>query len=209
MFTSRIPLILASSSPRRREFLDQLGLKFSVEPAHIDETPLNAESPEDFARRMALDKARTLAGHHPESCIIAADTVVALGGTIFGKPADAAEALLYLQQLQGKTHRVITGIAVLLNENNIEESRIETTSVTFDFFDAAILQAYVNSGDPLDKAGAYGIQGQGTFLVRSITGSYSNVVGLPVNQLLSVLLNHQIIQPECPITQPARNSRHP
>ncbi|MDD2463419.1 MAG: Maf family protein [Desulfobulbus sp.] len=195
MFTSRIPLILASSSPRRREFFDQLGLKFSVMPAHIDETPLPAEAPEDFARRMALDKAKTLALQHPKSCVIAADTVVALGGTIFGKPLDGAAALSYLEQLQGRTHRVITGIAVVCADAKIEESRIETTSVTFDHFNTSILQAYVKSGDPLDKAGAYGIQGQGTFLVRSITGSYSNVVGLPVNQLITLLFKHQIIEP--------------
>jgi len=193
MFTTRIPLILASSSPRRREFLEQLGLNFTIEPAHIDETPLPAETPEYFARRMALDKARALAAQYPACVIIAADTVVALGGKIFGKPADSAEAFVYLRQLQGRTHRVITGLAVLLAANHIEESLVETTSVTFDHFDDDILQAYVNSGDPLDKAGAYGIQGQGTFLVRSITGSYSNVVGLPVNQLLALLFKHQLI----------------
>lgn len=196
MFTSRYPLILASASPRRREFLDQLGLQFSVQPPHIDETPLPAEPPEDFARRMAMDKARTLAVRHRESCIIAADTVVALGGTLFGKPADSVEALSFLEQLQGRTHRVITGIAVLLLDQRIEENEIVTTSVTFDHFHPSILQAYVDSGDPLDKAGAYGIQGQGTFLVRSITGSYSNVVGLPVNQLLSLLFKHHIIRPD-------------
>ena len=195
MFTAKLPLILASGSPRRREFLEQLGLKFSIQPAHIDETPLPEEAPEDFARRMAVDKARTLSGSYPTSCIIAADTVVALGDTLFGKPADSAEALFFLQQLQGKTHRVITGIAVLHEEKAIQESEIEITEVTFDRFALPVLQAYVNSGDPLDKAGAYGIQGLGTFLVCSITGSYSNVVGLPLNQLLSLLLRHQIIQP--------------
>lgn len=195
MFTARIPLILASGSPRRREFLKQLGLDFSVQPASIDETPLPGDSPEDFARRMAMDKARALALKHPTSCVIGADTVVALGGTIFGKPADCAEALASLKQLQGRTHRVITGLALIHAAQNIAESLIETTSVTFDHFEDSILNAYVNSGDPLDKAGSYGIQGQGTFLVRAITGSYSNVVGLPVNQLLSLLLKHQIVVP--------------
>ena len=195
MFSNLFPLILASSSPRRREFLEQLGLEFTIEPAQIDETPLPAETPESFARRMALEKARALAGKFPTHGIIAADTVVALGGTIFGKPADSAEALAFLRQLQGRTHRVISGLALLLTAKNIEESLIATTSVTFDHFEDAILRAYVNSGDPLDKAGAYGIQGQGTFLVRSITGSYSNVVGLPVNQLLSLLFKHRLIAP--------------
>lgn len=202
MFTSCFPLILASASPRRREFLDQLGLSFSIEPAPLDETPYPGELPEDFARRMALDKASLVATRHQASCIIGADTVVALGGTIFGKPANPIEALSFLQQLQGRTHRVITGIAVLLRQYNIEESGLETTSVTFDRFDTSILQAYVDSGDPLDKAGAYGIQGKGTFLVRSITGSYSNVVGLPVNQLLALLFKHRIIRPDGSPAQP-------
>nr|WP_321464685.1 Maf family protein [uncultured Desulfobulbus sp.] len=195
MLTARIPLILASNSPRRREFLEQLGLQFSVVPAHIDETPLPDESPEAFARRMALAKAQVLADQHPECSIVAADTVVALGETIFGKPADPTEALSILIQLQGVTHKVITGVAVLCKTRSVQELTSETTAVTFSRFDREILQAYVDTGDPMDKAGAYGIQGQGTFLVHSISGSYSNVVGLPVSQLLAILLKHRLIRP--------------
>lgn len=195
MFTARHPLILASASPRRLEFLQQLGLEFHCTPAHIDETPLAGETPEAFALRMAVGKADSIAEHHPGACIIGADTVVSLGKTIFGKPVDSAEALTILQRLQGQTHRVVTACAITFRQQNISESIAETTLVTFDHFEDPILKAYIETGDPLDKAGAYGIQGKGTFLVRSITGSYSNVVGLPVNQLLQLLLKHRFIQP--------------
>lgn len=195
MFTACQPLILASASPRRREFLQQLGLEFHCIPAHIDEIPLPGEKPEAFATRMAVGKADCLAAQHPEACIIGADTVVALDNAIFGKPANRAEALSILQQLRNQTHRVVTACAIALHRQGINESVAETTLVTFDHFDDNILKAYVDSGDPLDKAGAYGIQGMGTFLVRSITGSYSNVVGLPVNQLVHLLLKHHIIRP--------------
>jgi septum formation protein len=195
MFTACHPLILASASPRRLEFLQQLGLEFDCTPAHIDETPLTGETPEAFAHRMAVGKADSIAHSHPEACIIGADTVVALGNTIFGKPADSTEALAILQQLRGQTHRVVTACAITFRRQNISESVAETTLVTFDHFEDPILKAYVDTGDPLDKAGAYGIQGKGTFLVRSITGSYSNVVGLPVNQLIRLLLRYRCIQP--------------
>lgn len=195
MFTARVPLILASASPRRQEFLQQLGLEFDTLPPSIDETPLPGEEPTAFARRMATSKAEHIAQAHPAACIIAADTVVSLAGSIYGKPADANEALSMLEQLQGHTHQVITGLALVLHNQAIHESTTETTRVSFDQFTRPILQAYVDSGDPLDKAGAYGIQGQGTFLVRAIDGSYSNVVGLPVNQLLRLLLAHDLIAP--------------
>lgn len=195
MFTTRVPLILASASPRRQEFLHQLGLEFDTLPASIDETPRDGELPAAFARRMANSKAEHVAGLHPEACIIAADTVVCLDGVIFGKPADATEALAMLLRLQGHVHQVISGLALVLRCRAIHECTTETTRVRFDHFAEPILKAYVNSGDPLDKAGAYGIQSQGTFLVRDIDGSYSNVVGLPVNQLLRLLLAYDLIQP--------------
>jgi septum formation protein len=196
MFTACHPLILASASPRRRQFLDQLGLEFLSAPAAIDETPLSEETPEAFARRMASSKAASVAHLFPGACIIAADTVVALGETLFGKPANPADALAILQQLHSQTHRVITACTVLFDPLAINDSLAETTLVTFGTFDNAVLKAYADSGDPLDKAGAYGIQGKGTFLVDSISGSYSNVVGLPVNQLVRLLLKHHIIRPD-------------
>ena len=195
MFTACCPLILASSSPRRQEFLSQLGLEYRVLPAIIDETPAPGEPPECFARRMAATKTEQIATVFPESCVIGADTVVALNGSIFGKPRDRHEALTTLKILQGQTHQVITGFAVYMQQRSIEEIQTITTLVTFDTFSENILQSYIDSEEPMDKAGAYGIHGKGTFLIRSITGSYSNVVGLPVNAIVQVLLRHHLLQP--------------
>ncbi len=195
MFTACCPIILASASPRRQEFLTLLGLEYLSVPAIIDETPAIGESPECFARRMAVAKAEQIATISPASCVIGADTVVALDQTLFGKPSDRHDALTTLKALQGQTHQVITGFAILMKQRAIKELGTTTTLVTFDTFSDDILEAYVDSGEPLDKAGAYGIQGKGTFLIRSITGSYSNVVGLPVNDVVQRLLRHRLVQP--------------
>jgi septum formation protein len=196
MFTACCPLILASSSPRRQEFLSELGLQYQTIPAVIDETPAGFELPEHFARRMAEAKTGLIANAHPDVCVIGADTVVALDSFIFGKPRDQADALTILKALQGRTHQVVTAFAVFFKQQMIEEVQSCTTNVTFDKFPDSILKAYIHSGDPMDKAGAYGIQGKGNFLVRSIDGSCSNVIGLPVNALMQVLLKHHLIQPE-------------
>jgi septum formation protein len=195
MFTACCPIILASASPRRQDFLSLLGLQHLTVPAEIDETPEIGEVAEAFALRMATAKAEQVAAAHPEACVIGADTVVALDQTIFGKPRNCREALTTLQTLQGLTHKVITGVAVIMQQRTIKEANSVTSLVTFDTFTEEVLQAYVDSGEPMDKAGAYAIQGKGTFLIRSITGSYSNVVGLPVNTVVQVLLRHGFIQP--------------
>lgn len=193
MLTPNVPLILASASPRRREFLSQLGLPFQVIPAAIDESVHAQESPERYVARMAAGKADHLSTTYPEACVIAADTIVVLDGIIFGKPADKTHALAMLEELQGRTHLVMTAMALRLQRTSLQVQETVTTEVTFDTFPRPLLQAYVNTGEPMDKAGAYGIQGIGTFLVRTINGSYSNVVGLPVNRLLTLLLQQQII----------------
>ncbi|MCI5207777.1 MAG: septum formation protein Maf [Candidatus Electrothrix sp. ATG2] len=195
MFTTCKPLILASASPRRQQFLDDLGLSFTTQAADIDETPLDGETPDAFARRMAQEKAEVIARQHPASWILGADTVVTINGTILGKPTDEAHALEILRSLQGKKHQVITGVALCCTQENCLESLSKTTEVTFAAFSDAILSAYVQTGEPLDKAGAYGIQGKGGFLVRSLSGSCSNVIGLPVNTCISLLLHHNIIAP--------------
>jgi len=195
MFTACRPLILASASPRRQEFLQRLGLDFQVAPAHIDETPETGEAPETFVRRMALTKAQHIARQHPESVVLGADTVVVLAGTIFGKPQDREEAFRILKRLQGRTHQVMTGFAVVSRQQAIEVIDAHITQVAFDRFDDVVLRAYVDSGEPMDKAGAYGIQDRGAFLVRSITGSYSNVVGLPLNAVVQTLLRCGLAAP--------------
>jgi len=193
MFIARCPLILASASPRRQEYLTRLGLTFRIMPATIDETPEPGESPSAFARRMAATKAGQIGDAHPEACVIGADTVVTLDRRIFGKPRDHEEALTMLMALQGQTHEVITGFALVARSRNIEEVDAVTTLVTFGVFAETILRAYVDSDEPMDKAGAYGIQGIGSFLVQSLTGSCSNVVGLPVHAVVQSLLTHGLL----------------
>lgn len=180
MFLASCPLILASASPRRQAYLARLELPYRCVPATIDETPAGGEAPEAFARRMAAAKAGQVAAAHPGACVIGADTVVALDHQIFGKPRDQAEALTILRTLQGRTHAVITGLAVILNQRAISEVSATTTLVTFDDFDDQILQAYVDSGEPMDKAGAYGIQGRAGMFVEHLAGSFTGVMGLPV-----------------------------
>jgi len=195
MFTTCKPLILASASPRRQQFLADLGLTFTALAADIDETPLDVEKPDAFALRMAEEKAETIAQQHPASWVIGADTVVTIEGRILGKPDDAAHALEILRSLQGKKHQVITGVALCCAQENCLESLNKTTEVKFADFSDAILSAYIATGEPMDKAGAYGIQGKGAFLVRSITGSCSNVIGLPISTFISLLLHYNVIVP--------------
>lgn len=195
MFTSCKPLILASASPRRQQLLRDLGLSFTVMAADIDETARDKELPDAFARRMAREKAELIACRYPGFWIIAADTVVTLEGRIFGKPYDAAHALEILRSLRAKQHQVITGLALRCVQEDCSEILDRTTEVQFADFSDTVLSAYIKTGEPFDKAGAYGIQGKGGFLVRSVCGSCSNVIGLPVNSCITLLLHHKIIAP--------------
>ena len=179
-------LILASSSPRRRAFLKQLGLRFRVVVPDTDERPRPNERPIAFARRAARDKARAVALRAGDrSIVIAADTIVVLGSTILGKPRSAADARRMLKLLSGRTHEVMTGVCV--RRGRSEQSFVTRTRVAFKKLTPQEIDFYVDSGEPKDKAGAYAIQGIGSFLVREIRGSYTNVVGLPVAELLDVL----------------------
>ncbi len=195
MFATCKPLILASASPRRQRFLADLGLDCTILAANIDETPLAGETPDAFARRMAQEKAEAVARQHPASWVIGADTVVTLEGHILGKPDNAAHALEILCHLQGKKHQVITGLTLRCVQEDCLENLSRNTEVTFAQFSNEILSAYIQTGESLDKAGAYGIQGKGGFLVRSITGSCSNVIGLPVTPCINLLLHHNVIEP--------------
>lgn len=176
-------LVLASRSPRRAEILRTLGLAFEVDPAEIDEELLPGEAADAAAERLAREKAGP--GLRPEALIVAADTVVALGRTILGKPGSAEEAVTTLGRLAGREHVVYTGIALASPERT--ESAVEATRVRFRELSRAEIHEYVATGEPMDKAGAYGIQGLGAALVERIEGDYSNVVGLPVPRLLELL----------------------
>ena len=184
--TCNFELILASSSPRRREFLKQLGLPFRIVPPRVDEQPGKREEPGHFAWRLAVDKALDVASRvGPRHIVIAADTIVVLGKTILGKPKDTAAARRMLKMLSGREHEVITGVCVM--QGRKKRSFVTSTDVEFKKLTAQDIDFYIASGEPMDKAGAYAIQGIGSFLVRGIRGSYTNVVGLPVAELLDVL----------------------
>lgn len=193
-------IVLASASPRRSEILSTLGIPHRVSPADVDETPFPAEDPAAHVERLARTKAEAVAARHPGAWVLAGDTVVVVDGTVLGKPLDEAEAVTMLLRLQGRFHRVASGLALALPlERSVGASPplrpgsrhlvsgVETTRVRFRSFDRAMAQDYAGTGEPLDKAGAYGIQGLGSILVEEIQGDYSNVVGLPVPLLIRLL----------------------
>lgn len=177
-------LVLASGSPRRRAVLTALGLTFDVRPPEIDETVWDGESGAVAARRLAEEKAGAVAAED-EELVLAADTIVVLDGELLGKPAGRREAAEMLARLSGRDHVVITGLA--LRARNEIVSAATPTAVTFRPLDAEEIAAYVRTGEPLDKAGAYGIQGYGSALVERIEGDFFNVMGLPVPTFLDLL----------------------
>lgn len=179
-------LILASGSPRRRELLEAQGLLFEIRRPDVPEVLQPGESPEVFARRLAKEKARAVWEGGTDEVILAADTVVALGPTVLGKPADTTEAIAMLGSLSGLTHEVITGVCVL-SPTDGERSFAVRTAVRFRTLASSEIERYVASGEPMDKAGAYGIQGRAGAFVEAIFGSYSNVVGLPLAETLQAL----------------------
>lgn len=178
--------ILASASPRRIELLKELGWNFTVKPSDSDEVLICGENPEDTACRLAEMKASNVAAANPGEWVVGADTLVALGTTSLGKPKNDKEAFAMIEMLQGKTHRVITAVAVISPEGE-KYVEYETTNVVFRPLSDEEIASYIALGESLDKAGAYAIQGRGMLLVERIDGCYFNVVGLPV-QKLSVLL---------------------
>ncbi len=188
-------LILASASPRRKSLLQELGLDFEIIEAQVEEKPVAGESPQDFVMRAACDKAGDVARENVASWVLGADTVVVHGGRILGKPGDAEEALSVLQTLAGQKHLVHTGFCLMNGKDDVLISRVVTTEVWFYPFSRDIAAAYVATGESLDKAGAYGIQGSGGFLVERINGSYSNVVGLPLAEVVEELLRYKVATP--------------
>ncbi len=175
-------IILASASPRRRELLGGLGIgDFEVCPPDFDEGSVTERDPVERVRRIAEGKAASLAGRLPEALVVAADTLVFLDGEILGKPRDGEDAFRMLTLLSGREHRVATGVAV--TRRGVLESGVEVTAVRFRNLSAEEIRRYIATGEPMDKAGAYGIQRLGGLLVSGITGDYFNVVGLPVCRL--------------------------
>ena len=175
------PLVLASASPRRRQLLEMLGIPFRAEAAAVQEIRLPREEPAAYARRLARDKARAVTG----SLVLGADTIVVLGEEVLEKPVDAADAVQMLLKLQGRRHEVITAVC-LLADGAVHEA-IDRTAVTFRPASEEFLARYVATGEPMDKAGSYGIQGYGAALIERIEGDFFGVMGLPLRLVLELM----------------------
>ena len=186
-------LILASKSPRRRYLLEKVGLKFSIIPSELDESSMILSPPESYVKSLAVAKAGHISDRYPDSWIIGADTVVFIDNTILGKPASRDEARAMLKRLSAKTHQVHTGYCICHKATEHLFSECVTTDVSFKNLSQKEIDWYIDSGEPFDKAGAYAIQGIGTFLVKRINGSYTNVVGLPVCEVLEYLINEGVV----------------
>jgi septum formation protein len=189
-------LILASQSPRRKYLLEQAGLRFTVIPSTFDESRIAPDEPAGFVRCLAEGKANEVALCYPEAWVIGADTIVASDNRLLGKPASPEEAWRMLDRLSGKTHQVYTGFCIRRHVTNTSFSNAVCTDVTFKALSDKEIKWYISTGEPFDKAGAYAIQGMGTFLVRRINGSYSNVVGLPVCEVVEILIREGIMDLE-------------
>lgn len=199
------PLILASASPRRRELLTAMGIPHEVRPSRVDESRIAADHPKTFAFRAAYAKARDVADRaEPGRWVVASDTVVALGLILLAKPADAADAVRMLAMLSGKVHQVTTAVALTRAGGEETHLRAATTSVRFRNLAPDEISAYVATGDPMDKAGGYGIQGRAADLIEGIEGDYFNVVGLPCGELAALLGE---VLPGLPCSVPATPER--
>lgn len=191
-------LVLASASPRRQELLRNAGIEFVVHPADIPEDPLPGESPHACAERLAREKAGKVSQQRPRDVILGADTVVFVDGQMLAKPSDHADAARMLRLLSGRTHQVITGVCLQLRTENselttgFEDTRSETTEVIFSELTDDDIRFYVATGEPMDKAGAYAIQGIASRWIPRIVGDYSNVVGLPVSLVYRMLREHRL-----------------
>lgn len=184
--TSR-SLILASTSPRRQELLALFGIPFDVVPPTVHEEVQGQESPKDHVRRLALEKARSVAVHHPTSLVIGSDTVIELDGAILGKPNTLEEAQAMLHALRGRGHLVHTGVALVCQADQLERAHVETVKVWMKPVSDTVLADYLATQDSLGKAGAYSIQGAGAHLIENIEGDYPAVVGLPLKALGQLL----------------------
>ena len=194
-FVTRQRLILASSSPRRARFFRDLGLDFEVSSAEIDESQRQGELPAAFVQRLAGEKAEVISERNPAAWVVGADTCVVLDGQILGKPDSPADAGRMLQMLSGCWHEVWTGFAICHHKTGIDVRKAVRTRVLFRELTPDLIHSYVLTGEPMDKAGSYGIQGKGGFLVRKIEGSCSNVIGLPLNEVVEEMLKLHVISP--------------
>ena len=190
-----MPIMLASASPRRQQLLKDAGIEFVVRPANIEEVQQDGEFALSFAERMARDKARVIRASAPESAVLGADTIVVARDQVLGKPTDAADAIRMLRLLSNRQHFVITGVCLIGTDSegtDFEDVRSEKTAVHFAALTDAEIRDYVATGEPMDKAGAYAIQGHASRWISKIEGDYNNVVGLPVDLVLRMLQEHGV-----------------
>jgi len=187
------PIILASQSPRRRRLLEAAGLSFRVIPSQVQEENFEAADPEAYAKTLAQAKAKDVAEKHPESWVIGADSIVLIDGKILEKPSSISDARRMMALLSGKTHQVLTGYAINHAGDAHAFSDVEITEVAFKTLTDEEIEWYIQTPEPYDKAGGYAIQGLGSFMVKQIKGSYTNVVGLPVCEVLDQLYRLGVI----------------
>ena len=187
--------ILASASPRRYALLRQVGLSFRIVPSRLSESDQTGMKPRQHALHWAAAKAKEVAESYPQEWVLGADTVVVLDGEILGKPVNPSEAMAMLSRLSGRSHIVITGLCLILAEAEVEGREYVETKVSMKHLTTEDIQGYVETGEPMDKAGSYGIQGIGGCLVQRIEGSYSNVVGLPLCETVELLRRHRVADP--------------
>ncbi len=180
-------VVLASQSPRRRDLLDLVGIRHEVRPANVDEAVRAGEPPDSYTERLAREKARVVAVQEPDAVVIAADTTVVIDDEILGKPAHAAEARAMVRRLAGRTHEVFTGIAVRRGDESREAAGVERVLVKVRALSEPEIAAYVATGEPMDKAGAYGIQGYGATIIERIDGDYFAVMGLSLVRTVTLL----------------------
>ncbi len=181
------PFILASASPRRKELLRSVGLKLKIIPAHVDETHINGESPQTHVRRLSCDKATVIADQHPKALVLGADTIVVIDGLILGKPKSKSQARAMLERLSNRQHIVFTGFTIVSAGSGISKTKVVRSAVRFKKISPEEMDWYVNCDEPYDKAGGYAVQGKGAYFIKAIRGSYTNVIGLPLCEVLEEL----------------------
>ena len=181
------PFILASASPRREDLLRSVGLMFKIIPAHVDEAYLEGESPSAHVKRLSRNKAQTIAAQYPEALVLGADTIVVIDGLILGKPKNKKQAREMLTRLSNRTHTVFTGFTLILSDAGILKTKVVRSSVQFKEIAPDEMDWYIHCDEPYDKAGGYAVQGRGAYFIKAIRGSYTNVIGLPLCEVLEEL----------------------
>jgi septum formation protein len=181
--------ILASASPRRQELLRSVGLKFKIIPAHVNEEYLGSESPREHVRRLSHNKAMVIAQKNPDAWVLGADTIVVIDGLILGKPKNKKQAREMIERLSDREHKVFTGFTLAQVATKVYKTKVIQSAVRFKKISPEEMEWYVSCDEPYDKAGGYAVQGKGAYFIKSICGSYTNVIGLPLCEVLDELKN--------------------